>query len=128
MAVKKELWLSEDECKKYIETQLIQQEWEVKVAWGKIRGIDVEAFKGKERWIIEVKGSGSRQQMRVNYFVGMLGELLQRMDDPNAKYSIALPDMKQFRGLWQRLPKLAKERMGITMLFVDENGKVEEIN
>jgi len=29
--------------------------------------------------------------MRVNYFLGVLGETLQRMDDAQAKYSIALP-------------------------------------
>jgi hypothetical protein len=64
--------------------------------------------------------------MRVNYFIGILGEILQRMDDPNAKYSIALPDMKQFRGLWERLPHVAKERIQITALFIDPQGAVTE--
>jgi hypothetical protein len=64
--------------------------------------------------------------MRVNYFLAILGETLQRMSDSNAKYSIALPDMKQYRGLWERLPKLAKERTGISILFVKEDGIIEE--
>ena len=88
--------------------------------------MDIEATRGRERWIIEVKGRGSRSEMRVNYFIGMLGELLQRMDDPEAKYSIALPDLPQFRGLWQRLPGLAKQRTEITSLLVDEAGNVRE--
>ena len=37
--------------------------------------------------------------MRVNYLISMLGETLQRMDDPDAKYSIAIPDVQQFREL-----------------------------
>jgi len=66
--------------------------------------------------------------MRVNYFLSILGELLQRMDDPDARYSIALPDMKQFRRLWQRLPDLAKSRTEISALFVDGSGRVEEVS
>jgi hypothetical protein len=40
------------------------------------------------------------------------------------RYSIALPDMRQFRGLWDRLPKLAKERIGITAIFVSSDGSI----
>jgi len=54
-------------------------------------------------------------------------ELLQRMDDPDARYSIALPDMQQFRRLWQRLPQLAKARTTISALFVSPSGNVEEV-
>jgi hypothetical protein len=84
--------------------------------------------KDDQRWIIEAKGCGSLNPMRVNYFLSILGELLQRMDDPDAHYSIALPDMKQFRGLWQRLPQLAKARTTISALFVDSHGTVEEVS
>jgi hypothetical protein len=65
--------------------------------------------------------------MRVNYFLGVLGELLQRMSDPEAKYSIALPDLPQFRRLWERLPELAKRRTTISALFVSGSGDVEEV-
>ena len=49
------------------------------------------------------------------------------MDDSAARYSIALPDMKQFHGLWSRLPKIAKARTQITALFVASTGAVEEV-
>lgn len=62
--------------------------------------------------------------MRVNYFLAVLGETLQRMDSPAASYSIALPDMAQFRGLWERLPDLAKERTKVTALFIRADGQV----
>jgi hypothetical protein len=92
------------------------------VVWGKSRGIDIEALKQDQRWIIEAKGSGSRDPMRVNYFLCMLGETLQRMNDAKARYSIALPDHRQFRKLWARLPELVKARTEITILFVDTSG------
>jgi hypothetical protein len=93
----------------------------------KNRGIDLHATRGEERWIIEAKGAGSLNPMRVNYFLCVLGETLQRMDDPNAAYSIAFPDMKQFRNLWRRLPLLAKKRTGVTAIFVAEDGRVEQL-
>jgi hypothetical protein len=119
--------LSEDDVKRGVEAWLRAAGWEVKVKWGRDRGIDIEAARGNARWIIEAKGCGSRDQMRVNYFLSMLGELLQRMEDPIARYSIALPDMKQFRGLWARLPNLAKSRTTISALFVDATGRVDEV-
>lgn len=110
--------LSEDELKARLKDWLEAQEWDVKVAWGKTRGIDVDARRGRERWIIEAKGSGSYAPMRVNFFLGALGETLQRMDDPDAKYSLALPDLPQYRRLWERLPRLARSRTGISILWV----------
>lgn len=118
--------LSEDTIKHAVERWLQANGWKTRIAWGKEPGIDIEARRGSERWIIETKGSGKYPPMRVNYFLGVIGELLQRMDDPGAKYSIAFPDLKQFRRLWQRLPYLAKSRTTITALFVDENGDVDD--
>ncbi len=119
--------LSEDDVKRSVEAWLVASGWEGTVMWGHVRGIDIEAKRNHERWIIEAKGCGSLAPMRVNYFVGMLGELLQRMNNPGARYSIALPGMKQFRGLWRRFPELAKTRTTISVLFVDPAGGVEEV-
>ena len=120
--------LSEENIKEILNDFLILNGWKTQVAWGKTHGIDIDALKERKRWIIEVKGCGSRDAMRVNYFLAILGETLQRMDDPNAKYSIALPDIKQYRNLWSKLPSLAKERTGISILFVKENKEIEEVN
>jgi hypothetical protein len=119
---------SEDKLKGHLKEWLETRGWAVEIAWAKLRGIDIHARRGTERWIIEVKGGGSRDAMRVNYFLAVLGETLQRMDDPHAAYSIALPNKKQFRNLWARLPLLAKQRTGITALFIGEEGVVEEMN
>ena len=119
--------LGEDQIKAHLERWLNADGWRARIAWGRERGVDIEAVgRDGERWLIEVKGCGSRSAMRVNYFIAVLGETLQRMDDAKARYSIALPDMPQFRGLWDRLPRLAKERTCISMLFVDADGRVRE--
>ncbi len=123
----KVLFLSEDSLKKHLEKWLTLNGWKVQVAWGHAQGIDICATQGDKKWMIEVKGEGSRQPMRVNYFLGVLSETLQRMDDPLAEYSIALPDLQQFRNLWKRLPNLAKSRTGITILFIDRDGNVTHI-
>lgn len=120
-------WPSEDAIKRQIQEWLEAAGWGVEVRWARGHGVDVDASRGSERWRIEVKGGGSLDAMRVNYFLAVLGELLQRMDDPAARYSIALPEMKQFRGLWSRLPTLAKDRTHITALFVAQSGDVEEV-
>jgi hypothetical protein len=48
------------------------------------------------------------------------------MTDREAKYSIAVPDIPEFRNLWRRLPAEAKSRTRITALFVEEAGVAEE--
>ncbi|MEI0738868.1 MarR family transcriptional regulator [Paenibacillus sp. JTLBN-2024] len=116
----------EDNLKQILKDYLHSEGWETQIAWGRIPGIDINAIRGTERWIIEVKGLGSSNPMNVNYFLGVLAETLQRMDDPNAKYSIALPDVKQFRNLWNRLPLIAKKRTGISAVFIDEAGIIYE--
>ena len=124
--MEKNMNLSEDELKRIVKKHLEREGWQVEVAWGRERGIDIDARLGKKRWIIEAKGCGSRPAMHLNYFLSMLGELLQRMDDDNAKYSIALPNFERYTTLWSKLPKLAKQRSKISCLFVNENGKVIE--
>ena len=119
--------LAEDSIKLTLDRYLTAEGWTADVAWGRKAGIDIDARRGQERWIIEVKGRGSLSAMRVNYFIGILGETLQRMSDPDARYSIALPDLQQFRRLWDRLPELAKRRTQITAIFVSESGKVSHV-
>jgi len=55
---------------------------------------------------------------RSNYFVGILGELLQRMYDESATYGIALPANRQYAGLVDRPPRLARDRIGLNVFWV----------
>ena len=97
----------------------------VTVAWGRQRGTDIRAVSGAEVMLLEAKGSAVNPPQQVNYFLGALGELLQRMSDPAATYGLALPDSQQYRGLASRLPALAWQRLRLTMLFVSKDGAGE---
>lgn len=120
--------LTEDAMKQVIRDHLVSKGFTVKVAFGRERGIDIEASAPGAMKIIEVKGCGSRPQMRVNYFLAILGETLQRMGDPFHEYWIALPNLPQYRGLWERLPALAKSRTGIRAMFVNSDGTILELD
>ena len=64
--------LSEDSLKSSLVAWLNNQGWTARVAWGHERGIDIDAIRGTERWVIEVKGRGSINPMRANYFLGTI--------------------------------------------------------
>jgi len=119
--------LSEDEVQRKLQAWLEGIGWNVVVTWGRSQGIIIDALQSGRRWVIEAKGRRSLDPMQVNHFLRVLGELLQQMRDPHAKYSVALPDLPQFRRLWNRLPDPAKRRTGISALFVDDAGRVREV-
>ena len=117
--------LQEEEIKKVLEDYLNRNGWKTEIAWGHNRGSDIVAVKGTDKWIIEVKGPGSRSAMQNNYFVSILGEILQRMEDCQTEYSIALPDISKYRRLWNEFPQLAKKRTKINLILVSSNGEID---
>jgi hypothetical protein len=120
-------YLPEKKIKRVLEHFLTSQGWENEINEFVInRDIDVTVKRGAEKWIIEIKGTKPLTHEIISSFVSILGRTLQRMDDEKCKYSIALPDTKPFRRLWERLPILAKNRTGITALFVNPAGIVSE--
>lgn len=119
--------LSEDFVKAAMRTWLEEKGWSTQIAWGKERGIDILAQKEGQRWVIEAKGKGAYQQMSNNYFLGVIGTLMQKMDDPKARYSLAFPRIGVFTRLWDRLPDVPKLRLSLSVFFVDEHGSVEWI-
>lgn len=110
--------LTEDQVKQAMEAALRREGWEVDTRWGRAHGIDIEARRGAERLVLEAKGEGSRQAMRVNFLLGALGELLQRMDSPETWYGLALPAHRQFAGLVSRLPAWVRARLNLRFYLV----------
>lgn len=112
--------ITEDEVKTAVRDYFSAQGYSVDVAWDRARGIDIEArHPSGGRYVIEAKAeTGTSGAQQVNYFLGMLGELLQRMDDEDANYGIALPENRQYRGLVDRLPRLARHRIGLNVFWV----------
>lgn len=116
--------ITEDEVKEAVRAHLTAFDFDVTVAWGRVRGIDIDArHPDGRRYVIEAKAEvGKNGAQQVNYFLGMLGELIQRMEDPKASYGIALPANGQYRGLVDRLPALAKERLKLAVYWVSRKG------
>ena len=114
--------ITEDAVKAAVRDHLEAQGYTVQVAWGGTRGIDIDARRGGERLVLEAKAEVTNPPQQVNYFLNALGELVQRMDDPEARYGLALPDHRQYRGLVGRLPAHARERLGLVVLFVRREG------
>lgn len=92
------------------------------MAWGHDAGIDIEAQRGVERWVIEAKGTGGYDQMSRNYFFGVIGSLLQRMTDEHAHYALAMPDVPPFINLVARFPEIARRRTQLWFLLVRRDG------
>lgn len=114
--------LSEDEVKHAIKAHLESRGYHVEVKWGRERGIDIEASGPAGRLLLEAKGEVASQPQQTNYFIGALGELVQRMTDPQARYGLALPDNAFNRGLVARLPRLAWDRLNLGVYLVSRRG------
>ena len=115
--------LTEDSVKTAVKAYLEGAGWSVTVAWGRNHGVDIGAHRDGEHLYLEAKGEATNSAQQANYFIGALGELVQRLRDPTARYGLALPDNQQFRRLAERLPPLAHERLNLVIMFVDRQDK-----
>ena len=119
--------LSEDQVKEILDRWLRKDGWETKIAWDRQHNGDIVAQKLGKKWIIEVKGCGKHDQHRRNNFLDALAEILQRMYNSRMKYSTVFPNVEPYPTLWANLPALAKKRTKISVLFVEKNGRVAEL-
>jgi hypothetical protein len=114
--------LTENQIKRAVREHLLVQGYRVHVAWGHTRQVDIHAERDGERLLLEAKGQVARRPQQSTDFLGALGELLQRMDDPDATYGLALPDHPQYRALVQRMPELLWDRLNLVVYFVSGSG------
>lgn len=120
--------MHEEDIKTILDGWLINNDWDVIYAPENSIDADLVAIKKKKKWIIEVKGFSPLSSTRISYFYSVIGEILLRMSDKKAKYSIALPDIEQFRKLWGQFPALAKKRTSLSIIFVGADSTVEEVS
>lgn len=112
--------IEEDEVKKAVGAMLKADGWAIQqMALRQRHGVDIEAtHNSRGTMLIEAKGEGTRNAMRVNYFLMILGEILQKMDDPDKKYGIALPAQRQFANLVVKLPLWIKQHLRLRIFLV----------
>jgi hypothetical protein len=113
--------LAEDEVKTAVRDHLQGQGYVVKVAWGHEPGIDIDAIRPGDHLLTEAKGEAASHPQQANYFVGALGELVQRFAEPGARYCLALPDSPQYRALAKKLPLLARTTLNLIVFFVSRH-------
>lgn len=119
--------LTEDQVKTALKEALEAHGWHVEVHFGHIQGIDIEALRGDERFVLEAKGEGSQSAARAVNFDSALGELLRRMNSASARYGLALPAHRQFVGLVSRLPLWIRQRLSLWFFFVRPNERGLEV-
>ena len=114
------LFVNEDEVKKAIASVLKSEGWTVnKLALGQTHGVDIEANHEQNGTIlIEAKGEGSLNPMRVNYFLMIIGEIIQKMDSPTKQYGLGLPAYKQYANLIMKLPMWIKQHLKLKIFLV----------
>ncbi|MBR3694322.1 MAG: AT hook domain-containing protein, partial [Erysipelotrichales bacterium] len=56
-----------------------------------------------------------------------LTEILKRMEDRDAYYSVALVDSPIYRKQWNEIPLAAKERLQVSVILADRLGHVLEM-
>jgi lipase chaperone LimK len=112
-------FISEDEVKIAVAQALKTAGWKInKLAMGHGHGVDIEAVHDQfGTLLIEAKGEGSLNPMRVNNFLTVLGELIQKADSPNKAYGIALPAHQQYVKLITKLPLLQKQQLKLQIYF-----------
>lgn len=119
-----ELFMDEDTVKTALVAVLQSQGWDATPSMGRKHGVDILAKQNGETMLIEAKGEGSRNAMRVNYFLMALGEILQKMNNENYRYALAFPAYRQYANLIIKLPKEIKQKLKLSIYLVkkQENG------
>jgi len=121
--------MREEEVVRHVAAWLTGQSWNVLRAQHTGPGFDIKAEKNGCYWLIEAKGEPITNEeadlpnQRL-YFNFALGYVLNNYRDTTAKYSIALPDIPGYRGLWNNAPAGGRYPVA-SCLFVSVNAVLE---
>lgn len=117
--------MNEEKVVACLASWLRTQGWNVLRARHRGPGFDIEAESRGGRWFIEAKGDalGDRPNQVLN-FETALGQIVRHGQDPEAKYSVAFPDIPHYRNLWQNARPVGRSPIA-SCLFVSAN-QVEE--
>ena len=77
-----------------------------------------------EKWRIEAKGFTSN--VGLDFRTG-LGQLIQRMDDPNANYGIAIPNIPSYIRQVEQIRPWVRKKFELHVLVVSEEGDVQHL-
>lgn len=120
--------MDEETAKQTLGQWLQKKGWKTLTAGLGSQGVDIQATRDSHApWWIEVKKAPSPSR-GVTGFQEVLGQVLMRMGDEGRRYSIAFPEDKNIRKWWSKLPALAKKRTTISLLLINPDGSVCELD
>ncbi len=110
--------LDEETVKQAVAKYLRDRGYTVAVAKKREHGPDVRATKEGLKLVVEAKGEGTRAEMFNNFFLHVLGEITQRMDEQAAEYGIALPAHRKYARLVEELPETPRFLLRLNFYLV----------
>lgn len=78
----------------------------------------------REKWRVEAKGLTGN--VGLDFRTG-LGQLILRMDDPNANYGIAIPNIPSYLRQIEQIKPWVREKFQLHILLINENGVVDHL-
>lgn len=114
--------LGEETVKVCVADFLRSRGYTVSVGKKRERGPDMRASKEGQKIILEAKGEGSRREIFNNFFVSILGEMLQRTAELAAEYGIALPAHRKYARLIEELSDNTRFILRLNFYLVRPSG------
>lgn len=84
----------------------------------------IEAKKEDEKWFIDIYQATRGRKMPLP---NKLTEVIKKMEDEKAYYSVALVDSPIYRRQWNEIPDVAKDRLKVSVLLADRTGQILEM-
>lgn len=84
----------------------------------------IEAKREDEKWFIDIYQATRGRKMPLP---NKLTEVIKKMEDESAFYSVALVDSPIYRRQWNEIPDVAKDRLKVSVLLADRTGQILEI-
>lgn len=86
---------------------------------------DLVCVREETKWVVEAKGVTT--DIGLDFRTG-LGQLVQRMVEPETNYAIAVPQTPQFMKQCGQIPKWVRASLNIHFLLINEQGKVQTVS
>lgn len=101
------------------------KEWLEEKGWNTVEHSRyIEAQKDTQKWYIDIYQATRGRKMPLP---NKITEMLKKMDDGDAHYSVALVDSPVYRKQWNEIPSAAKERLQVSVILADRAGRVLEM-
>ena len=86
---------------------------------------DLVCVREEIKWVVEAKGVTT--DIGLDFRTG-LGQLVQRMVEPETNYAIAVPQTPQFIKQCGQIPKWVRVSLNIHFLLINEHGEVQTVS